>query len=196
MHCEAEKSVVSLKSRWVSPDWCILLPQQSGQAGQDLKDTKVKNSPMLQVDSEIKRQTKEQSTYPSEGRGSLKHGLFWHDVHQSLGGVRELRHQHRSGNTGKHKGQRYFKLFFHMTLTLTCFCFGDKSLLKSNRFMTRLRRYPTAAWDSGESTTSSVVIYRKKEVQHLQTHFKGSLQHSTHHRSISNVMYCFYCVCV
>lgn len=33
--------------------------------------------------------------------------------------------------------------------------------IKSYRFMTRLRRYATAAWDSAESTTSRVVIYKK-----------------------------------
>lgn len=35
-----------------------------------------------------------------------------------------------------------------------------KKLFKSNRFMTRLRRYATAACDSAESTTSRVVIYK------------------------------------
>lgn len=36
VHCEAEQAVVSLKSWWVSPDRCVLLPQQSGQAWEDL----------------------------------------------------------------------------------------------------------------------------------------------------------------
>lgn len=36
VHREAEEAVIGLKSRRVSPDRCILLPQQRGQAGQDL----------------------------------------------------------------------------------------------------------------------------------------------------------------
>lgn len=37
VHCEAEKAVVGLESRRVGPDRRILLPQQSGEARQDLE---------------------------------------------------------------------------------------------------------------------------------------------------------------
>lgn len=38
VHREAEEAVVGLKSGRVSPDRRVLLPQQRGQAGQDLKE--------------------------------------------------------------------------------------------------------------------------------------------------------------
>lgn len=42
MHCEAEKAMIGLESGRVGPDRCILLPQQRGEARQDLDAQKKK----------------------------------------------------------------------------------------------------------------------------------------------------------
>lgn len=48
-----------------------------------------------------------------------------------------------------------------------------KKLSKSHRFMTRFRRYATAACDSAESTTSRVVIYNKHSHASFSTKVLG-----------------------
>lgn len=72
------------------------------------------------------------STHPSKTWGSLRHGLFRHDIHESFGGVWELRHEHRSRNPGENSTRARCDQQWHYSE----FSFGD------NRAVNR----PTFSW--------------------------------------------------